>query len=173
MKKIIILALAVIAAALFAGTIQKDTTDVIRIHIRANSNETEDQDVKYVVKDSVVEYLTPLLADAESKDEMIEILGKNLRGIENVANGVLLQNGYTYSAVAEIRKENFPTRSYGDEYVFEEGIYDALIIELGSGTGNNWWCVLYPPLCFVPVSGDGENFVYRSKILELIENFKK
>ena len=80
---------------------------------------------------------------------------------------LLEETGYFYGASAEIREENFPTRVYGD-LTLAEGVYDALIIELGTGTGDNWWCVLYPPLCFTSSSQDVE---YRSIILDIISDF--
>jgi stage II sporulation protein R len=83
---------------------------------------------------------------------------------------VLLQKGYSYGARASVRRERFPTRVYG-EYVLERGEYLALIVELGKGEGDNWWCVVYPPLCFVGDSG--AKLVYKSKIAEIIERWKK
>ena len=89
--------------------------------------------------------------------------------IEEVANGVLAENGFSYTARAAVRREEFPTRVYED-VTLEAGVYDALIVELGEGAGANWWCVVYPPLCF---SGEanGGNVRYRSRLLEIIQNF--
>ena len=83
---------------------------------------------------------------------------------------MLARNGFDYAARAEVRTEEFPTRVYGD-YTLPAGTYTALIVELGSGKGDNWWCVVYPPLCFAG-SSQG-NVVYKSKIAEIIENWKK
>jgi stage II sporulation protein R len=80
---------------------------------------------------------------------------------------VLSDNGYYYGARAEIRTENFPTRVY-DDLTLEAGVYDALIIELGSGNGDNWWCVIYPPLCF---TGGTSSVTYRSVIYDIIKRF--
>ena len=95
------------------------------------------------------------------------LLGRDSRAIERISN--VLLNPYVgfHSASAEVREENFPTRVYGD-LTLAEGVYDALIIELGTGTGDNWWCVLYPPLCFTSSSQDVE---YRSIILDIISDF--
>ena len=92
-----------------------------------------------------------------------------LPGIERTANAVLAENGFAYLSRAEIRAEEFPTRVY-DGVTLEAGVYDALIVELGTGEGANWWCVLYPPMCF---SGEatGENVVFRSRIAEIIRSF--
>ena len=141
----------------------------LRIHIRADSNEAEAQAVKYAVKDAVVEYLTPCVAGIESYEEAKEKVRGNLHGIVSVANGVLKGQGFDYGAKASLKIEKFPTRKYG-EFVLEEGEYLALIVELGRGEGQNWWCVVYPPLCFA--GGANTPIVYKSKILEIIEAWK-
>ena len=84
-----------------------------------------------------------------------------------VATQVLKEQGFAYSASAEIKKESFPTRVYG-EYTLPAGEYSALIIRLGSGKGDNWWCVVYPPLCFASTDTD---VIYKSKIQEIIEKW--
>jgi Stage II sporulation protein R (spore_II_R). len=172
MKKIfyLILILAVCAAAclsLVGCNMESSTPDCIRIHIRANSNDQPDQSIKLLVKDAVVDCLTPVLAECETKDEAYAAIGENLEAVTWAANSVLSENGYRYTANAELRQEKFPARKYL-EYTFPSGTYDALIIELGSGEGDNWWCVAFPPLCFV---GDEEDFYYKSKLLEIIEKY--
>ncbi len=141
-------------------------TEYLRIHVRANSNLETDQTVKYKVKDSVVSYLTPYIAECRTKADAESMLKDNLSNIEKVAEKVLASNGFKYGATASIREEEFPTRVY-ENLELESGIYDALIIELGSGLGDNWWCVVYPPLCF---TGSGQ-VIYRSKILDIIADF--
>ena len=175
MKKaavVLILAAAIgLIALLFGNT---DTTggnasrtEYLRIHIRANSNGEADQAVKYKVRDGVVEFLTPTVASCESKEEAIAAITAKLPEIEHTAERILLENGYSYGARARVDQGNFPTRVY-DGATLPAGVYDALILELGSGTGDNWWCVVYPPLCF---SGGNANIVYKSKIAEIIQKF--
>ena len=142
--------------------------EYFRIHIRANSNSEADQNVKYIVKDAVVDFLIPLLSDVETKDEAEDVMNANLDKIEEVADEVLLENGFTYKSSAYISFEEFPTREY-DDLVLEEGFYDALILALGTGSGDNWWCVVYPPFCFLETK-NSENYVYISKIWEIINN---
>ena len=146
---------------------QTDKSAYLRVHIRADSNGEEDQAVKYKVRDKVVEYLTPVVAECETKSEAIQSVKSRLGDIEKVAENVLRANGFAYGAKASLRKENFPTRVY-ENVTLEAGVYDALILELGSGSGDNWWCVVYPPLCF---AGGNGNIVYKSKIAEIINNF--
>lgn len=145
------------------------TEQYLRIHIRADSNENEAQAVKYYVRDALVEYLTPLVANYETRALAIEGVCAHLTELEDIASQVLKQKGFSYGACAKVQKEAFPTRIYG-EYTLPAGEYTALIVELGSGKGDNWWCVVYPPLCFAGVSG--EHVVYKSKIKEIIENWK-
>ena len=143
--------------------------EYLRIHIRADSNETAAQSVKYRVKDAVVAFLTPYIAECDTKSKAEKMLTEKLSEIEKVADKVLYEQGFDYKSRAKINTEEFPTRNYGD-FTLERGYYDALIIELGSGKGDNWWCVVYPPLCF---TGSGTNYVYKSKILEIIERFSE
>ena len=145
-------------------------SEYLRIHIRANSNSEIDQSVKYEVKDAVVEAMIPLLSNCETKKEAENVLSNNFAKIESVANNVLKRNGFAYYSKARLATEEFPTRSY-DGVVLEKGFYDALILDLGSGEGNNWWCVVYPPLCFLQSNPSGENVVYRSKLIEIIKSF--
>ena len=140
-----------------------------RIHIRANSDAGEDQAVKYLVRDAVVEYLTPFVAQSETREEAEERMEGCLAGIAATAEAVLRAKGFFYGARAELKDEEFPTRVYG-EYTLQAGVYRALIVYLGEGTGDNWWCVIYPPLCFAGEPGD--DIVYKSKILEIIDNWK-
>ena len=141
--------------------------EYLRIHIRADSNEIEAQAVKYKVRDEVVKYLTPVVAECETKEEAERKLKAKLTEIEKISDGVLRSSGFSYRAKAELCEEEFPTRVYG-EYTLSAGRYSALIIRLGKGAGDNWWCVVYPPLCFAATSG---NVVYKSKIREIIENW--
>ena len=114
--------------------------------------------------------LTPVVAEAETREAAIRLMNENLSGIERCADGVLRAHGFTYGAKAQVREEEFPTRVYG-EYTLEAGVYQALILALGTGEGDNWWCVVYPPLCFA--GQPGENVVYKSKIKEIIDEWKK
>ena len=144
-------------------------TEYLRIHVRANSNDSLDQAIKYKIKVQIVLYLTPKIAECDTKIKAINMLNSSLGDIKDIADKVLAQSGFNYQAKASLKEEQFPTRVYGN-LELESGIYDALIIELGSGQGDNWWCVVYPPLCF---TGEGTNYVYRSKILDIISDFFK
>lgn len=141
--------------------------EYLRIHIRADSNEENAQAVKYRVRDDIVEYLTPIVAECPSKEKAMQKISACLSEIEKTAGETLSKYGFSYGATAQIKVESFPTRVY-EEYIFPAGEYTALIVNLGRGEGDNWWCVVYPPLCF----SAAENVTYQSKIAEIIRNFK-
>ena len=171
MKKIGIslILLAIIFVTVIAGaTDSPNSVEYLRIHIRANSNGEEDQSVKYRVKSAIVNYLTPFIAECETKEQAIILLENKKDELEDIADKTLKSSGFSYKSRVAVRKENFPTRVYG-EFTLEEGVYDAIIVELGEAKGDNWWCVVYPPLCFTA----SNNVKYKSKIYEIIENFKE
>ena len=145
--------------------------DYLRVHIRANSNSEIDQNIKYIIKDNVVDYITPYLISCDTKQKSIDTLTCLLDDIEDVCDNVLRENGFTYTSRARIDEEKFPTRAY-DNVTLEAGVYDALIIELGTGKGDNWWCIVYPPLCFVNKSNDNaHNIQYQSYLMEIIDKY--
>lgn len=164
---ILILIIGACAYALGENGAAQQNNDYLRIHVRANSNEQIDQNVKYIVKDEVVKFITPYVAECIDKPTAIEVMSGILPEIEEVCDRTLKQNGFDYTSRASIRAEEFPTRVYG-ELTLERGVYDALIIELGTGTGDNWWCVIYPPLCFTSAT---TNVEYRSAIYDIINKF--
>ncbi len=171
MKKVcisfLLIAIIILSGICLNQQESKTEREYLRIHIRANSNDFVDQTVKYKVKTAVVEYLTPFISECDSKVKAQKMLSDRLDGINQVADSVLKEEGFNYTAKSSIRNEQFPTRVYG-ELQLDSGFYDALIIELGSGSGDNWWCVVYPPLCFVE---NTNGYVYKSKILEVINDF--
>ncbi len=165
----VVLGLVILFGALSAGSGGKQS-ELVRIHIRANSNSFEDQQVKYAVKEQIVQLLTPLLSGCTSKKQAEDIISKNISSIERSADAVLKAQGFSYKSDAGIFNEFFPTRSYED-VVVESGYYDALIVNLGSAQGDNWWCVVYPPLCFLGSGGEG-SVQYKSVIQEWIKKLQ-
>lgn len=161
-----IIATIVCVNAIPTSNAQADN-DYLRIHVRANSNSAEDQQVKYEVKDEIVTFITPYIQECVTKDAAMDVMRGLLPQIEEVADKALKARGYTYGAKAGVRSEDFPTRVYG-ELTLEAGVYDALIVELGTGKGDNWWCVIYPPLCFTSATASVE---YRSVIYDIINKF--
>lgn len=142
-------------------------TEYLRIHVRANSNSIADQSVKYSVRDEIVAYLAPYVAECDTREKAMNMLSSQAGNIQKRINSFLIKRGFSYGCKVRIDNEYFPTRVYED-ITLEEGYYDAVIVELGSGEGNNWWCIVYPPLCFT--KGEG-TVKYRSKIEEIIRKF--
>lgn len=121
---------------------------IIRFHVRANSDSEEDQEVKLKVKQAVVDYIEPLLADSQSIDESRNILMEQSDNIKEVAINTLRSEGHDDSVNVYFENSYFPVKSYGD-VTFPAGYYEAFRVDIGAAEGKNWWCVLYPPLCFV------------------------
>lgn len=122
---------------------QQIATQVLRFHIRANSDTVADQQKKLRIKQSLLEWLTPILSENTSKSETIQCIRKNLPDIRKEATRMAAPEPVTVT----LQKEWFPEKTYGT-CTFPEGIYDALRVDIGQAKGRNWWCVLYPSLCF-------------------------
>ena len=122
---------------------QQIATQVLRFHIRANSDTVADQQKKLRIKQSLLEWLTPILSENTSKSETIQCIRKNLPDIRKEATRMAAPESVTVT----LQKEWFPEKTYGT-CTFPEGIYDALRVDIGQAKGHNWWCVLYPSLCF-------------------------
>ncbi len=120
---------------------------ILRFHVLANSDTEVDQSLKLQVRDAVGIYLKPLLEEAQDLETSKEIVNNHIEEIEAVAEETLLEQGFSYSVKAQITETYFPQKSYG-EYTFPKGDYEALQLIIGKGEGQNWWCVLYPNMCF-------------------------
>ena len=161
---IILLTVFLVALGLVAS---EPKQDYIRIHIRANSNLDIDQNIKYEIKDKIVSYLVPSISNCSTRDDFVEVINNNLDNLKQVADTILESKGFDYRSNVKFCLESFPTRSY-DGVVLEKGVYDSIIVELGSAKGDNWWCVVYPPLCFI--SNNSQDIMYKSRILEILKS---
>ncbi len=121
---------------------------IIRFHVRANSDKKEDQLLKLKVKDAVIDYLKDNMEDVSDLAGTCEFLEAHHDEIICLAENVIKENGYDYSVTAYFDKSYFPLKTYGD-MSFPPGYYNAFRIDIGNAKGQNWWCVLYPRLCFV------------------------
>lgn len=126
---------------------QIDTESLIRIHVLGNSDSDEDQAFKLIVKDAVVAYLAPQLEHSQSLDESRAIIQTQLPQIAQIANETLAQSGSTDTVTLQYGQFDFPIKYYGS-FSLPAGNYEALRILIGEAQGRNWWCVLFPPLCF-------------------------
>ena len=148
-----------IAACFWTGALiadrQKLRSELIRLHVVGASNSEEDQTVKLRVKDAVTEYLRSAMADIADVDQAKAYVQKNLPKIQKVANDALVALGVEPTAVATFCQEEFGKRVY-DTFTLPAGVYDALRITIGEGAGKNWWCVVFPSLCFSATSEELE-----------------
>ena len=171
---VVIVVALIFGVILFCGfTKEQDKqSELFRIHIIANSNLEVDSEVKYKIKDEFSKFLTPCLASCQSKTEVKQIVNDNLNSLKVIADGIIKSYHLQYDSKVEICTEYFPTRSYG-EYVVEGGNYDGITVTLGQGKGDNWWCVMFPPLCYynTDYTSNYGNVVYKSKIMEIIKQF--
>ena len=167
MKKFVVVfcvIFVIVVGALFIPSKETDC-DYLRLHIRANSNSEIDQSVKYEIKDMMIEFLTPKLCNVESKNKAIAVVEEYSNLIKSKCLNLLQERGFNYSVNVKIENEFFPTRTYANT-TLESGYYDAVIVELGVAEGDNWWCVMYPPLCFVNKNENVNQIRYKSIIYE-------
>ena len=141
-----------ICAFSYAKNVSLDISEsVFRLHVIANSDSKEDQDLKYKVRDSLLEYMNNICKDCSSKEEAISLVEKNKENFKKIAEDTIKSEGYSYTVNINIGNFEFPTKTYGD-ISLPAGFYDALRVEIGEAKGQNWWCVMFPPLCFVDIS---------------------
>jgi len=136
----------------YASSVSNDLSDnFFRLHIIANSNSKEDQELKLKIRDAVILYMNNLDYNNLSKEHAINITEENLNNLKRIVEETIKDNGFNYSCNLEIGNYYFPTKYYGN-ISLPSGYYDALKINIGDAKGKNWWCSLYPPLCFTDVS---------------------
>jgi stage II sporulation protein R len=129
-----------------------DVTDkLVRLHVIANSDSIEDQDLKRKVRDEVIEQMSPKFEGLKDVNQVKQVIADNISLIENIAAGVVEGNQKSYGAKALVGNYDFPTKIYGN-LTLPAGNYQALKIVLGDGEGQNWWCVMFPPLCFIDIA---------------------
>jgi len=122
--------------------------NLVRLHVVANSDSKADQALKLKVRDAIIEFMKDKLAASKNISETRDIINANLENIEQVSSKVIKENNSNYNVKASMGNYSFPTKTYGD-IALPAGEYQALKVVIGDGAGANWWCVLFPPLCFI------------------------
>ena len=194
--KIKIKSCIIFSAYSYASSISSDLSkSVFRLHVIANSDSDEDQSLKLQVRDKLLDYMNSITANVSSKDDAIKIAQDHQKDFQIIAEQTILDKGYSYLVTVEIGNYEFPTKHYGD-ITLPSGYYDALRVKIGDACGHNWWCVMFPPLCFVDVtsgivpesskdqlkenmssedysiiSNDNSLTEFKFKIVELFKNF--
>lgn len=159
MKKMVkcVFACALLAAFVWCGTViadrQRLNEELIRLHVVANSDRVEDQELKLLVRDAIITSLRQALVDVRDTEQAKEYLQENLPKLQELANKTLDAAGSAQQAVVTLCREGFPTRQY-NTFSLPAGIYEALRVTIGDGAGKNWWCVVFPSLC-VPQTSQG------------------
>ncbi len=168
--------------------------EIIRLHVIANSDSEEDQQLKMKVKETIVTYLRGEMSRADSVGDARQVIREHIPDIEEIAKEKMQMEGYSYEVEASLGESYFPIKEYGD-LTFPAGDYEALRVKIGKSNGRNWWCVMYPTLCFVDSTyqivpdeskeklketltneeyemllAGGENVTYSSKIWEWLHN---
>lgn len=172
-KCVILLVLTILMGFLlfytYIGDRENDHEGIIRLHVIANSNTVGDQALKLKVRDAVIAYMDDQKG-LSTVDETRDFLKNDLKRLETIADGIIAAEGYDYSAKANIGVRYIPEKTYGD-ITFPAGNYEALNITLGEGEGENWWCVLFPPLCLLEegtdASGDLPADMTEDQLLQL------
>ena len=141
-----------ICAISYAKSVSEDLENsVFRLHVIANSDSKEDQNLKYIVRDKLLQYMNSYLSNTSTKEDAIKIANEHLDEFKQVAINRIKEQGYSYNVNVKVGNFEFPTKTYGD-ISLPAGFYDALRVEIGEAKGQNWWCVMFPPLCFVDVT---------------------
>lgn len=161
--------------------------NVVRLHIIANSDSDTDQTLKLKVRDSILEESGNIFENTEKYSEALTICEENLQQFEEIANRIIKENGFSYTATASIGDTYFETREY-DTFTLPAGRYQSLNIKLGEAAGKNWWCVVFPAVCIpaaadtdlsksvdkdgVEITSNPQKYVMKFKVVEIYEDIK-
>ena len=193
-----VLALVLVAlSALLGACLDQEQGDLagqlLRLHVLANSDSEADQALKLQVQDAVLEEARALLPEAATRDEALAILSDSLHELAQAGAGAVAAAGYAYPVTASLEENAwFPTKDYG-EISLPTGSYTALRLVIGEGAGQNWWCVVFPPLCLGAVSepsssavldgldaaqaalvtGESQEYVLKFKLMEVVEGIRR
>ncbi|PQQ66153.1 stage II sporulation protein R [Acetivibrio saccincola] len=179
-KKFKILSIILLLSFIAAGIILKSDSksakseladNLIRLHVVANSDSPEDQELKNLVKDEIIKYMKDELKGVRDINKSREIINNNLKYIKSIAEDEIKRQGKNYNVNVSLGYYPFPTKAYSD-ISLPAGVYQALRVSIGEGTGENWWCVLFPPLCFVDATHGVVSESFKEDLEEIVENDK-
>ena len=200
-RYLIIISLLIIYILIYSisyanNSISNLSNNLLRLHVIANSDSEDDQNLKYKVRDNLINYMNDICKNTSTKKEALSVANEHINEFYLIAKETLNDNGYNYKVKVSIGNYPFPTKSYGD-ISLPSGYYDALKVEIGEAKGKNWWCVMFPSLCFVDmsngivpdsskeelqsslskedynlISSKNSEYEFKFKIVELLENAK-
>lgn len=169
MKKYIILFLIMFLFYIFSSmSLEKIKVpdDALRIRVIPNSDSSYDQEVKIKVKEDLSFFLYENLKDVKTSEEAKKIIGKNMDKIDKIVNKTLLKEEFKSGYNINYGYNYFPEKNYKG-IIYDEGYYESLVVKIGEGKGENWWCVLYPPLCLI----EENNSEYKSLVKEILNKY--
>lgn len=152
--------------------VEEISEKLIRFHVIANSDSKEDQELKLKVRDKVIEYIYPKLKESKSIEESRQILKENDKAIKEIAIKEIKANKYNYEVDTTLSYEKFPVKTYGN-ITLPQGNYEAYRIIIGNGEGQNWWCVMFPPLCFVDITKGEVSYKETEKQMKTVLNYEE
>ena len=158
----LIVGIMISSLSAFASESAQIRSQVLRLHVIANSDNEEDVDLKFAVRDAVLESRAELFASAGDIEEIRELAAQSLDIIEAAARDEISRRGYSYTVRAELVNMYFATRQY-EGFIMPAGRYDAVRLIIGDGGGENWWCVMFPPMC-LPAAGQGSGASLQERI---------
>lgn len=163
----------IVSTVSFGAECKKIRQDVVRLHILANSDSNEDQNIKLKIRDALLDCGSEIFAGELNVENAVEVINAEKSVLKELINEILSENGFDYKAEIYVEKEFFTTRQY-DSFTLPAGEYLALKIILGNGEGHNWWCVMFPPLCLPAVTQENDIKYYLGKNgAEIIQNSPK
>lgn len=141
-----------ISAQNYASAVSEDLSQaVFRLHVIANSDSDEDQALKFKVRDNLLNYMNLISSNCSTKKEAMDLAQTNIDVFQQIAQNTVFESGYNYPVNIQLGNFYFPTKYYGD-ISLPSGFYDAIKVEIGEAKGKNWWCVMFPALCFIDIN---------------------
>lgn len=175
MKKIIFIVITVIVAFLVYVNVNASVDEVvipdaaIRVRVIANSNSIYDQNMKMKVKERIEKSISPLLIDVDNVNEARKIISNSIDSLENDVEVLFKDNNYDKDFKVNFGKNFFPDKDYKGVH-YDEGEYESLVVTIGEGAGDNWWCVLFPPLCLLDASdSETEDVEYQFFVTKMLD----
>lgn len=159
-----------VSAQSYVTAVAENLSDaVFRLHVIANSDSDEDQTLKIKVRDALLDYMNEICSNCSTKEEAISLAKAHKTNFQEIAKKTIVENGFDYSVKININNFYFPTKNYGD-ISLPAGLYDALRVEIGEANGQNWWCVMFPSLCFIDISSGVVDDEAKANLEDNLEN---
>ena len=177
-----------LSVANFSAACEDLKSNVLRLHIIANSDTSADQNLKLMVRDEILKYSNISFENCETLEDAKKVAKEDIEEIERIAQRKVYEQGYDYKVTVNVCESFFETRVY-DDFILPAGKYESLTVKIGEAGGHNWWCVIFPSICLPAASNaslsdtatqksaeiaqNGQKYIVRFKIIEIYEKLKK